>query len=458
MENVTEQTIPIEEIWQKVLNEMELTVSKPSFITWFKNTQPASQEGATLTIHVPHAFSKEWLENKFNKFIYKIVRELSPEIKEIKYIIKPNLFSSYKKPKRANEISLELEPQLEFNINKDTNLNPKYTFNSFIVGSSNELAHAAATAICKNLGQTYNPLFIYGGVGLGKTHLIQAIGNELFEINKKLKIKYVPAEKFTNELVDAIQNQETSKFKDTYRKIDVFIIDDIQFIAGKDKTQEEIFHTFNTLYDKNKQIIFSSDRQPKSIPFIEERLRSRFEGGMIADIGYPDFETRVAIIKIKLKEKKFSLEDDVINYIANNFQKNIRELEGALNRIIATATMSNQTPNFDFVNKILSEIINNPKRVTNFKKIIQIVSNFYDVTEKDILNKTRKKELVKPRQIIMYLLRKELNNSYPYIGQKLGGRDHTTAIYSCEKIGKELEKNETLRDEINIIRQKLYLV
>ena len=455
MESIKKK-IPIEEIWQRVLSEVELTVSKPNFITWFKNTRAANQENSTLIVHVPHAFSKEWLENKFNKFIFKIIHEFSPEIKEIKYIIKQNNVKPLEgKSYKGKDALLDLEPQLELNINKETNLNPKYTFDSFIVGSSNELANAAAVAVCKNLGQVYNPLFIYGGVGLGKTHLIQAIGNYINKSDKKLKIKYVSGEKFTNELVNSIKNQETSQFKDKYRKLDVFIIDDVQFIAGKDKTQEELFHTFNSLYEKNKQIILSSDHQPKAIPFIEERLRSRFEGGMIADIGYPDFETRVAIIKIKLQEKKITLDDEVINYLASNFQNNIRELEGAINRIIARSILINQTPDLNFVIKSLAEIINKPKRITTFKKIVQVVSDFYDISEKDIFNRTRKQELVKPRQIIMYIMRKDLNNSFPYIGQKLGGRDHTTVIHACDKITKNLELNENLKEELLLIRQKL---
>jgi len=390
------------------------------------------------------------------KISFKIIHEFSPEIKEIKYIIKQNNVKPLEgKSYKGKDALLDLEPQLELNINKETNLNPKYTFDSFIVGSSNELANAAAVAVCKNLGQVYNPLFIYGGVGLGKTHLIQAIGNYINKSDKKLKIKYVSGEKFTNELVNSIKNQETSQFKDKYRKLDVFIIDDVQFIAGKDKTQEELFHTFNSLYEKNKQIILSSDHQPKAIPLIEERLRSRFEGGMIADIGYPDFETRVAIIKIKLQEKKITLDDEVINYLASNFQNNIRELEGAINRIIARSILINQTPDLNFVIKSLAEIINKPKRITTFKKIVQVVSDFYDISEKDIFNRTRKQELVKPRQIIMYIMRKDLNNSFPYIGQKLGGRDHTTVIHACDKITKNLELNENLKEELLLIRQKL---
>ena len=318
------------------------------------------------------------------------------------------------------------------------------------------MAHAAAQSVIKSPGRTYNPFFIYGGVGIGKTHLLQAIGNKIAKADSSKKITYVSSEKFTDDVISAIAKGEMGKLKSYYRKMDVLIIDDIQFLAGKEKTQEEFFHTFNTLYENNKQIILSSDRPPKAIPTLEERLRSRFEGGMIADIGHPDFETRVVILKAKIKDLNLELPDEILNYIASNIQTNIRELEGALNRIIAFVKLNNSIPAQNQVVKILKNIISNPQKRTTHKNIIKIVAEFYDIDPKDLANRSRKKELVKPRQIAMYLLRGELKSSYPFIGAKLGGRDHTTAIYACEKITREKENDDSLEEELNLIRQRLY--
>ena len=315
----------------------------------------------------------------------------------------------------------------------------------FVIGSFNELAQAAARAIIKHQGNLYNPLFIYGGVGLGKTHLLQAVGNDLMKNSPNKKVKYISSEKFTSEMIDAISNKGMEDFKKKYHKIDTLIIDDIQFIAGKEKTQEEFFNTFNALYQKNKQIIISSDRPPKAISTLEERLRSRFEGGMIADISQPDMETRLAILKNKIEEKKIKISDDVITYVATHIQNNIRELEGALNRIIAFSQVNNTIPTMKNISKILSQIINTPKKMTNCKNIFKAVCELYDISVSDLFNRSRKKELVRPRQISMYLIRQELNGSYPYIGEKLGGRDHTTVMYACQKISKEMENNDSLQ-------------
>ena len=293
-------------------------------------------------------------------------------------------------------------------------------------------------------------------MGLGKTHLLQAIGNELSKKHPNKKVKYLSSEKFTGELVDALRNRGMDDFKKKYYKIDTLIIDDIQFIAGKEKTQEEFFNTFNALYQKNKQIIISSDRPPKAISTLEDRLRSRFEGGMIADISQPDLETRLAILKNKSEERKYKISDDVFDYIAKNVQNNIRELEGALNRVIAFSQINNITPTTQNVSEILSQIINTPKKMTNCKRIFKIVSEFYDINSDDLFTHSRKKQLVKPRQISMYLIRNELNGSYPYIGEKLGGRDHTTVMYACQKINKEIEINNSLQHEINLIKEQIY--
>jgi len=448
----------IKDLWQIVLGEVELNTSKANFITWFKNTKIYSKKDGLVVIGTPNGFTKEWLENKYNKLIFKILRNNSPDIKDIKFIISGEKIKP-SEPILDQSITAITGDQLNFqelNFNKETNLNPKYTFNNFVVGSFNELAQAAGRAIVKNPGTLYNPLFIYGGVGLGKTHLIQAIGNEITKNNPSKKVKYLSSERYTVELIDALSKKGMDTFKNKYHKIDTLIIDDIQFIAGKEKTQEEFFHTFNALYQKNKQIIITSDRLPKAISTLEERLRSRFEGGMIADIGYPDLETRLANLKNKIKEKKINIPEDVLEYIATNISKNIREIEGALNRSIAYSQINNTIPNIETTTKILFQIINSPKKITNCKNIIKTVAEFYNITINDLIDRSRKKELVRPRQITMYLIRKELNNSYPSIGEKLGGRDHTTVMYACQKIEKDIQKQDSIIEELNLIKEKLY--
>ena len=447
-------------MWQNVLADVELNTSRATFNTWFGGTNIQSIEDNILLVSVPNSFAKEWLENKFNKFILKSIRNFIPEVKDIKFIISQTKNTDLKiiKKRRIEEKEeLDADSQFDFTgVDQNTNLNPKYTLSDFIVGSANELAHAAVTSVVSNLGTIYNPLFIYGGVGLGKTHLIQALGNEVARLNKNKVVKYVSSEKFTSELVAAIQAKEMDKFKEDYRKCDLLIIDDIQFIAGREKTQEEFFHTFNALYEKNKQIVISSDKQPKAISTLEDRLKSRFEGGMIADIGYPDYETRLAIIKTKLVKKQVSLASEIVEYVAQNFQKNIREMEGALNKIIIQTKINQNVITFDDVKKILQSSIHTPKKNISVKNVIQTVAKYYSINEKQLFLKTRKQEIVKPRQIIMYLLRDELGLSYPSIGGKIGGRDHTTIIHACEKISDNVKNDISLADEINTIRQIIY--
>lgn len=451
-----------EQLWQAVLGELELYISKANFTTWFKNTNIVSKNDQEITIGVSNGFTREWLENKYHKLILKAIQNVCPEIKKVNYKIggvqkapvngsfmKPgtvsdNFRNSYSNTEGADESGLSF-------------LNPKYTFESFIIGSSNELAHAACLAVSKNIGNVYNPLFIYGGVGLGKTHLLQSIGNEILKKQPNKKVRYASSERFTSELIEAISGKRTRFFKEIYRKIDVLIIDDIQFLAGKEKTQEEFFHTFNTLYENNKQIVLSSDRPPKAIPALEERLRSRFEGGMIADIGFPDYEIRFAILKAKARAKKLDIPDDSLNYIAQNIQKNIRELEGALNRVVATCELDNSYPNVKKTAGILASTISQPiKKATTPKDILESVAGFYGITTKDLTQKNRSKEIVKPRQIAMYLMRTEIRSSFPSIGSWLGGRDHTTAIHAHKKISQEIENDRTTEQEIRLIIEKLY--
>ncbi len=444
------------ELWQATLAQIQLMISPANFATWFKNTEINSIKDGQVVIFTPNSFVKEWLEQKYNKIIFKILHNLNNEIKEIKYDIPK---SGLKTVKKISTIFSKKEgPQLEFpefEIDKETNLNAKYTFENFVIGPFNELAHAASWAISKNPGQIYNPLFLYGGVGLGKTHLLQATGNQIIKNFSNKKIKYISSEKFVSGVIAAIKNHRVENFRSAYQGVDVLIIDDVQFLSGKEKTQDEFFYTFNSLYEKNKQIILSSDRPPKAIPALTERLRSRFEGGMIADINLPDFETRMAILKVKCQERKINFSEEVLEYIASNIKKNIRELEGALNILITYQKLNNILPDINIIKSLLKNLTSKPTKIINTKKIIQTVADFYDVKEKDLLSNSRKKEIVKPRQIAMYLLREELKNSFPFIGRKFGGKDHTTVIHAYEKISKEIQKNSDLTEEINLIKQSV---
>lgn len=475
------------ELWQAVLGEIELSISKANFSTWFKNTHIISNEDGKIIIGVPNGFAKEWLENKYNTYIFKALRNFQDNVREISCVIYSSEqnqeakkidsigIGSYKNAAviqenahKKLEENKSIENQADMlvkNITQDdifsneNNINPKYVFDNFIVGENNELARAACFAVSQNLGKTYNPLFIYGGVGLGKTHLLQSIGNEVIRNDATKKIKYITSERFASELIDSIRNQTINDFKATYQAIDLLIIDDVQFLAGKEKTQNEFFHIFNALYQINKQIVISSDRPPKAIATLEERLRSRFEGGMIADIGKPDLETRSAILRKKLAEKRFYLEDEVIQYIAENVKNNIRELEGALNRIIASCEFNGKMPTLKFVEQTMQEIISSGKKKgVQHQHIIDIVAEYFNIPVKELIEKGRKKEISYARQIAMYLMRTELNFSYPNIGSQFGGRDHTTALHAFEKVSKDIEKDEKTREDVNLLKEKIYAV
>ena len=440
-----------DELWQSVLAQIQLNISPANFSTWFKNTSVSSLKDGQVIVSTPNSFAREWLEQKYNKSIFKILRSLNTEIKEVKYTVGEQKLRVFPKEPSFSEGDDQFGfPELK--VSKETNLNPRYTFENFIVGPFNELPQAAAWAAAENPGHVYNPLFIYGGVGLGKTHLLQAIGNEVLKRSSNKKVKYVPSEKFTSEVIMAIKNHSMESFKSKYRTIDVLVIDDVQFLAGKEKTQEEFFHTFNHLYEKNKQIVLSSDRPPKAIAALTERLRSRFEGGMIADIGYPDLETRMAILKQKAQEKKIVLPEEIFDFIATKIQRNIRELEGVLNRLLVHCKLGNSL-SFEEAKLLLKKTLMAPTKTTTPKKTIQAVADFYDLKEKFILAPSRKREIVKPRQVAMFLLREDLKCSFPFIGQRFGGKDHTTAIHSYKKINNEIENNEGLKEEIELIRQ-----
>ena len=449
-----------EELWQSVLAQIQFTISRANFATWFRNTEVLSFENGEILISVPNSFSREWLNNKYHSLILKILRGIDKNARVIDFVVKSKNVPSLRIKSRPSKKQITTEDsQLqfqEFKVDQKTNLNPRYTFNNFVVGGFNELAQAAAWAVSENPGSVYNPLFIYGGVGLGKTHLLQATGSKIANLFSEKIVKYTTSEIFISGIVEAIKNQEIAELKKKLRKIDVLIMDDVQFFAGKEKTQEEFFHVFNSLYQAQKQIILSSDRPPNAIPALEERLRSRFEGGMIADIGAPDYETRVAILKGKCEERNIDLNQDVLEYIGSNIQRNIREMEGALNRLVVFQKINQKSPDIQVTKKLLRNLIFSPKKATSSKKILKTVSSFYDLNEKDLLLATRRQEIVKPRQIAMFLLRKELKESYPSIGRKFNGKDHTTAIYAYEKIVKQLEEDDNLLTEINLIKQRLY--
>ena len=449
-----------EELWKAVLGEMELSLTKANFTTWFRNTSILSKDNNAVVVSVPNGFIKEWLENKFHKRILQSIRTLTPEIREIKYTIGRPKIELIKQDLSKINLDSELEEKAESEMDKDldktTNVNRKYSFESFVVGSNNELAYAAASAVTKNIGRLYNSLFLYGGAGLGKTHLLQAIGNKIASENRDRKIYYIPAERFTAEIVEAIRNKTIEELKNQYSKLDLLLIDDVQFIAGKEKTQDIFFSTFNELYAKNKQIILSSDRPPQTIPALEERLRSRFQGGMVADVGLPDFETRLAILNMKAAEKNYTLNLEVLTYIATHIQKNVRELEGALNRVMAFGQIYNRVPDLKEVKNILNTYLSTPYRKTSPQVILKSVADFYNISLADLVKRSRKKEIVKPRQIAMFLLREETKLSFPEIGQKLGGRDHSTVIHACEKIKGGISIDEPLKQELILIKERVY--
>ena len=432
--------------------EIELNVSKANFNTWFKNTCILKQDNGIVHLNVPNEFAKDWLCNKYHKFILKALRNYGENVRGLEYVVCKNKQEIQNKQKNIQSQQLNNPLPLDnLYINKDDNLNPRYTFESFIIGSFNELAHAASQAIIKNPGSVYNPLFIHGGTGLGKTHLIQAIGNEIKKNDSKKKIFYVTSEKFSIDYINSLQTNKINSFKEKYRKYDVFIMDDTQFLSNKEKTQEELFHLFNSLYEQNKQIIFSSDQHPNYIPNMEDRLKSRFSAGMIIDVQQPEYESRLAILKSKSVLNNFLIPDDVIEYLATSIQGNIRELEGILNLIKCQSSVKNRQITLSEVKSIIKNNLKQKKSVS-IKDVVKIVSDFYEIDEKSIYEKTRRKEIVKPRQIIMYLLRKDFNVSYPTIGQKMGGRDHTTVIHSCDKISCDIKKDNLLSQEIDQIR------
>ncbi|MDP4105523.1 MAG: chromosomal replication initiator protein DnaA [Bacillota bacterium] len=443
----------IADLWSAALNNIEKKISKPSFDTWLKSTKAHSLKGDLLVITAPNEFARDWLEERYSQLVAGILYEITGEELAVKFIIPQN--------KSAEDVDLPVPPKKTKRDDEHTDfpqsmLIPKYTFDTFVIGSGNRFAHAASLAVAEAPAKAYNPLFIYGGVGLGKTHLMHAIGHYVLEHNPSAKVVYLSSEKFTNEFINSIRDNKAENFRNKYRNVDVLLIDDIQFLAGKESTQEEFFHTFNTLHEDNKQIIISSDRTPREIPTLEDRLRSRFEWGLITDITPPDLETRIAILRKKAKADGLDIPNEVMLYIANQIDSNIRELEGALIRVVAYSSLINKDINADLAAEALKDIIpgSKPKMIT-IHDIQRTVGEQFNIKLEDFKAKKRTKSVAFPRQIAMYLSRELTDYSLPKIGEEFGGRDHTTVIHAHEKISKLLQSDSQLQRQIKELNELL---
>ena len=448
-----------EQIWNTVLTQISLDISRVNFNTWFKKSIISDYKDNNVVIGVPNQFIKEWLEAKYNKDILRLLRGIHDGVRSVSFTIikaessarKINNLGNLNVPSVTGNQSFSFDANT---INKEDNLNPKYSFDHYIVGPFNDVAYAAASSIINNPGISYNPFFVYGNTGLGKTHLLQSVGNNMKKKYADKKIYYTSFERFYMDYVSAMTANSINKFKDKYRNYDVLIMDDIQFITNKEKTQDELFHIFNIMYENNKQIIFSADVHPNFIIGLDERMRSRFNHGMVVDIEMPPFESRLAILKNKTRDYRNKITDDVLEFIAQNISCNIRELEGIITNILTLTEVRNTILNIQDVKSYLKNNLKNKKNVS-IPDIVKNISTYYNITEDFVYNKTRRKDIIKPRQIIMYLLREDFDISYPSIGEKLGGRDHTTVIHSYEKIKREMSQNPQLAKEIEEIRNML---
>jgi len=440
------------EIWEKTLNIIKGELTEVSFNTWIKSITPISIENDSVKLSVPNDFTRGILDSRYKDLIVNALKLITSKKYNVEFLIisEEALDSSDPKQKKESKSKIIVNDEMS------TMLNPKYTFDSFVIGNSNRFAHAASLAVAEAPAKAYNPLFIYGGVGLGKTHLMHAIGHYILQNNPKSKVVYVSSEKFTNELINSIKDDKNVDFRNKYRNIDVLLIDDIQFIAGKERTQEEFFHTFNALHESNKQIILSSDRPPKEIPTLEDRLRSRFEWGLIADIQAPDFETRMAILKKKADVENLNIPNEVMVYIATKIKSNIRELEGALIRIVAFSSLTNKDVSVELAAEALKDIISSKqsKQVT-IDLIQDVVANYFNLKVDDLKSSRRTRNVAFPRQIAMYLSRKLTDMSLPKIGEEFGGRDHTTVIHAYEKISTNLKVDESLQNAVNDLAKRI---
>jgi chromosomal replication initiator protein len=445
----------INDLWSKALTEIEKKLSKPSFETWLKSTKAHGLTDDTLTVTAPNEFARDWLESRYSQLISETLEAITGTYLNVKFIIPQN--------KQDDDIDLQNATKQPPMVNSDGSeeisknmLNSKYIFDTFVIGSGNRFAHAASLAVAEAPAKAYNPLFIYGGVGLGKTHLMHAIGHYVLDQKPNAKVVYLSSEKFTNEFINSIRDNKTVEFRNKYRNVDVLLIDDIQFLAGKEQTQEEFFHTFNALHEESKQIVISSDRAPKEIPTLEDRLRSRFEWGLITDITPPDLETRIAILRKKAKAEGLDIPNEVMLYIANQIDTNIRELEGALIRVVAYSSLINKDINADLAAEALKDIIPSSKpKVITIHNIQEIVGEQFNVKLEDFKAKKRTKSVAYPRQIAMYLSRELTDFSLPKIGDEFGGRDHTTVIHAHEKISKLMAEDQQLQEQVKEVLEKL---
>jgi chromosomal replication initiator protein len=437
--------------WQAVLGQLQMEMAKATFDTWVRDSEFVAFEDGTFIIGVENAFARDWLESRLTSTVTRLLTGIMNRTVEIRFVIWQD--NGNPEPAAPPDELEEDEGTDSSHLSINATLNPRYTFDNFVVGASNRLAQAASMAVSENPSRAYNPLFLYGGVGLGKTHLLHAIGNTCN--TNGLGVLYVSSEEFTNDLINAIRSHKTQAFREKYRYIDVLLIDDIQFIAGKESTQEEFFHTFNTLHGQNKQIVISSDRSPKAMITLEERLRSRFEWGLIADIQPPDIETRLAILRAKADRNGYQVPNDILEAIAQRMQSNIRELEGALNRIVAYADLRGVSLSSEIVDIALVDMLPQRREVEP-NQVIEMVADAFGITVDQILERNRSRQVALPRQIAMYLLREEAQISLPQIGEALGGRDHTTVMYGCDKVADLLEQDDRLRRQVVDIRDQLY--
>ncbi|HET8568597.1 MAG TPA: chromosomal replication initiator protein DnaA [Candidatus Limnocylindria bacterium] len=447
-------------LWHAVLGELQLGMSRANYDTWFKDTSIVSEEDDVFLIGVPNAFAREWLESKYRAQVKQTLGRLVGRTVDVRFVTAPAPAAGRPMApsvKPATQATVAVREPAGGGATPAPALNPRYTFSTFVVGSNNRLAHAAALSVAERPGHSYNPLFVYGGSGLGKTHLMHGIGHAVLSRHPKKRVAYATSEKFTNEFINAIRTQKTEEFRERYRRIDVLLIDDIQFLTGKEGTQEEFFHTFNAIHEEGKQIVLSSDRPPKAIERLEDRLRSRFEWGLIADISAPDLETRIAILRAKAEAQSVAVPPPVIDFLAQRIVSNIRELEGALTRIVAYATLNAVPVTTELAQSMLQNILYNPRRQSlSPDKIVETVAKYYNVPVEQLRGKARDKQIVMPRQIAMYLMREETEAPLLRIGEALGGRDHSTVLHGCDKIERELAENDDLRREISAVRELLY--
>ena len=458
-----------DQIWSQVQEELRFQLAKRTYDMWLKNTSVVSADGGTFRIGVPSKLAKDWLEDRFSGLIEETLQAVTGSEVDVDFVISPTghrpvtALADEVAPADSGHdngtvVAAEAEVAPEPAVITPSELNTRFRFSSFVVGHNSQFAHAAAKAVAEAPGDSYNPLFLYGGVGLGKTHLMHAIGHEVHDRFPRKRVVYLTSEQFTNEVISSIATARMGEFRHKYRTVDVLLIDDVQFLAGKDRTKEEFFHTFNALHEINKQIVISSDRPPKEIPTLEDRLRSRFEWGLIADIQSPDFETRLAILHSKVGANTSLIPEEVLTFIAHKVQRNIRELEGALTRVQAFAAVHQRQVDEDEAARLLADIIPaGTRKPINVERIQVLVADYYNVTLDDMKGKRRDKHIVFPRQVAMFLVREETPSSLPAIGKAFGGRDHTTALHSIEKIANELKEDERLRYDVQAIRERLYV-